>query len=485
MKQIALPSEAREIDKKMMLDKKIPGLLLMEQAAVAIFRTVERLDLSSRRVLVVAGGGNNGGDAFAAARILLINGYDVQVGYVPAKELPGDAATNYAFFEHSGRLTLLDERTLSSFFAFPSEVILDGLFGIGLNREPAGIYAKVIAAINEHSAYKIAIDIPSGVFGETGTATIAVTADETVTFQYAKPGHLLFPGRALTGKLHIAKIGLDDAELSLKWVDEFSLPVRPQNAHKGNFGRLAVIAGSKGMAGAAMLCTRAGIAAGAGLCTLLSCGYVCDAAQKNIAAAMAREISSCAEHIAPTAPAEDLLSGFCAVAIGPGIGLNDRTAELVRQVAGSALPKVMDADALTLLSKGELHFGANTVLTPHPKEFSRLCGLPIEHILAHPIDCAREFSQKHNVTLLLKGATTVVADGGQAYLITAGTPGMAKGGSGDVLTGVIGGLLAQGFAPAEAAYGGAYLCGKAGERAAAAKGEYAMTAEDTISHLLQ
>ena len=232
---------------------------------------------------------------------------------------------------------------------------------------------KVIAAINEHSAYKIAIDIPSGVFGETGTATIAVTADETVTFQYAKPGHLLFPGRALTGKLHIAKIGLDDAELSLKWVDEFSLPVRPQNAHKGNFGRLAVIAGSKGMAGAAMLCTRAGIAAGAGLCTLLSCGYVCDAAQKNIAAAMAREISSCAEHIAPTVPAEDLLSGFCAVAIGPGIGLHERTAELVRQVAGSALPKVIDADALTLLSKGELHFGANTVLTPHPKRvFSAL-----------------------------------------------------------------------------------------------------------------
>lgn len=485
MREIASPKQAREIDQKMIREKKIPGLLLMEQAAFAIYRAVECLGLSGRQVLVVAGGGNNGGDAFAAARILLINGYDVQVGYVPARELPEDAATNYAFFEHSGRLTLLDEHTLPSFFSFPAAVILDGLFGIGLNREPAGIYAKVIEEINVHPAYKIAIDIPSGVFGETGAATIAVTADETVTFQYAKPGHLLFPGRALTGKLRIAKIGLDDTDLSLKWVDEFSLPIRPQNAHKGTFGKLAVIAGSKGMAGAAMLCTRAGIAAGAGLCTLLSCSYVCDAAQKNIATAMARDISSCAGHIAPTASAEDLLLGFTAVAIGPGIGLDERTAELVRQIAGSALPKVMDADALTLLSKGELRFGANTVLTPHPKEFSRLSGQPIEHILAHPIDCAREFAQKHGVTLLLKGATTVVASKNQAYLITAGTPGMAKGGSGDVLTGVIGGLLAQGLAPAEAAYGGAYLCGKAGEAAAAAKGEYAMTAEDTISQLLQ
>ena len=233
-----------------------------------------------------------------------------------------------------------------------------------------------------------------------------------------------------------------------------------------------------------MLCTRAGIAAGAGLCTLLSCGYVCDAAQKSIPGAMARDISSCAESIAPAASAEELLSGFSSVAVGPGIGLHQRTGALVRQIAGCDLPKVMDADALTLLSKEALQFGANTVLTPHPKEFSRLSGLSIEHILAHPVPCALEFSQKHGVTLLLKGATTVVADGSQAYLITAGTPGMAKGGSGDVLTGVIGGLLAQGFAPAEAAYGAAYLCGKAGERAAAVQGEYAMTAEDTIAHLM-
>ena len=237
------------------------------------------------------------------------------------------------------------------------------------------------------------------------------------------------------------------------------------------------------MAGAALLCTRAGIAAGAGLTTLLSCGYVCDQAQSSLPTAMAREISSCPDYIAPISGYEAELDQFDALAIGPGIGQNEQTAGLVAQLAASDCPKVLDADALTLLARKPLCFGANTVLTPHPKEFSRLSGLSVEQILQNPVLHAQAFAREYGVTLLLKGATTIVATSDEVYFITAGTPGMAKGGSGDVLTGVIGALLAQKLAPTEAAYGGAYLCGKAGERASAAKGERSMTAEDTIAFL--
>ena len=483
MRQVALPSEARAIDRQMIEQKKIPGLLLMEQAAIAVCEVLKQMQPGGCRVLVVAGGGNNGGDAFAAARILLVDGFDVQIGYLPSQKLPPDAAANFAFWEHSDRLTPLNSQTLPSFFKRPADAILDGLFGIGLNRPPAGIAAEMIMAMNAHPAKKISIDIPSGVFGETGAAGIAVKADETVTFQHPKPGHLLFPGRALTGRLHIAKIGIDDAQLPLKWVDHFSLPPRLSNTHKGSYGSLAVLAGSKGMAGAALLCTRAAIAAGAGRTTLLSCGYVCDAAQSSLPTAMARDISSHADMIWPLHSAEQLLAGYQAVAVGPGIGQNDSTAEMVRQIASCDLPKVLDADALTLLCPALPIFGANTVLTPHPKEFSRLSGLPVQRILEDPIGSARAFAQHHGIILLLKGATTVIAHAKGAYLVTAGSPGMAKGGSGDVLTGVIAALLAQGLPAQMAAYGGAYLCGKAGERAAQAKGEYGMTAEDTIAHL--
>ena len=161
MKQIALPSQARAIDQDMIVRQKIPGLLLMEQAAAAVCQTAMQMQPSGR-ILAVAGSGNNGGDAFAAARILLTAGYDVWVGYLPAKELPADAAANFAFWEHSERLTLLSEQTLPAFFAQPASIILDGIFGTGLSRAPSGLYAQAICAINKHPAKKIAIDIQIG-----------------------------------------------------------------------------------------------------------------------------------------------------------------------------------------------------------------------------------------------------------------------------------------------------------------------------------
>ena len=483
MQFLATPAQAAQIDRYMIETLEIPGLLLMEQAATAIFHEIAAL-FPPCRVLLVAGSGNNGGDAWTAARILLTHGYDVAIG-AASLTLPPDADANMRYFSHTSRITLLTPDTLDSFFSRDAAVIVDGLLGTGLSRPASGLYGEIIRRINAHPAKVVSVDIPSGISGETGAGQTAVTADITVTFQYAKPGHLLFPGRSHTGRLVVAKIGPDAGRppLHLQWADTFSLPPRAADTNKGTYGRLAIFAGSRGMAGAAALAARGALAAGAGLTTVYTCEYVQDVLQHTLSSVTAQAIGGNPAYIA----AEGSVLENCqarAYAAGPGLGQHAETLPLLRSIAQSSLPKVLDADGLNLLAAdGSLSFGANTVLTPHPKEFSRLSGCSMEDILSSPLDTAGAFAKQHDVILLLKGATTVVSDGTQACLVTAGAPSMAKGGSGDVLTGVIGALLAQGFSPFTAAYGGAYLCGKAGETAAARKGDYAPTAEDTAYFL--
>ncbi len=483
MKPIATPAESAMIDRYMIETLEIPGILLMERAATALYEAVALMAPLPCRVLCIAGSGNNGGDAWAAGRILLTHGYDVRVGTV-SLSLPPDANANMRFFTHTDRVTLLNEENLSAFFAQDAAVVLDGLLGTGLSRLASGLYAEIIRHINAHPAQVVSVDIPSGIFGETGAGDTAVKADCTVTFQYAKPGHLLYPGRAHTGRLVVTKIGVDEGRppLEMSWADEYSLPKRDSMANKGNFGRLGIIAGSQGMAGAAILAAKGALAGGAGLTTVLSCVYVQDALQHILPTVMARLIGQNPSYIDASDFGISELSGYTALAAGPGLGIHAESQEFLYALAKADTPKVLDADALNqlALTPDRMAFGKNTVLTPHPKEFSRLSGLSLEEILAEPVACVRDFSGKFGVTLLLKGATTVVAEGGRVCLVTAGSPAMAKGGSGDVLTGVIGALLAQGISAFESAYGAAYLCGKAGEKAAAEMGEYAPTAEDTV-----
>ncbi|MBQ9942677.1 MAG: NAD(P)H-hydrate dehydratase [Christensenellaceae bacterium] len=480
---LVTPAQAGMLDAYMIHQLEIPGIVLMEEAARALFDAVTRLQKQPCRVLCVAGSGNNGGDAWAVGRILLAHGYDVQMG-ATSLDLPGDARINSLFWQHfPGRVTLLSEHSLPEFFSRSADVIVDGLLGTGLTRPASGFYGRIISAINAHPAKVVSVDIPSGTFGDTGAGDLAVFADETVTFQYAKPGHFLYPGRTHTGRLTVAKIGVDDGAPppSLFLLEDVSLPPRDPSANKGSFGRLAIMAGSQGMAGAAVLTARGALAAGAGLTTGLVCPFVQQVLQAAVPPVTARAVTACTTHLDGQVSFGDL-SGFSALAIGPGLGLHKSFLPVLSEICASNLPKVIDADALNLLagSGAPYHFGKNTVLTPHPKEFSRLSGLSMAQVLADPVSAARGFAQKHGVTLLLKGATTVVAHKGDACLIPFGSPSMAKGGSGDVLTGVIGALLAQGYPPYEAAVTGSGLCGKAGQLAAAQLGEYAPTAEDTI-----
>lgn len=479
MQNVITPSRAAEIDRHMIEQLGIPGVLLMEQAACATANEAEKL-ADGKKILVICGKGNNGGDGWAAARILLTRGYDVRIGTVTT-EFSGDAAANFAFFRQTNEYyELLSEGT--DFFSRNADaaVIIDALFGTGLHREPAGIYAELIEKINAHPAKVVAVDIPSGVFGADGYAKLAVKADVTVTFQYPKIGHYLFPGRELTGRLVIAKIGIDRAKPSnIVHIDNIHLPERRLNTNKGSYGRLLIAAGSKGMAGAAVLCASASIAAGTGLTNVLCTEQTANVLQISVPEAIVNPCGTDAFNVDLTA-----LPRFTAIAAGPGLGKSADILRLLQNLLPLSAPKVVDADALNVISQHPelLDITKNAVFTPHPAELSRLTGMHIDSILKNPIKAAVEFSVMHKTVILLKGATTVVTDGERITLITAGCPGMAKGGSGDVLTGVIGSLLAQGFGLFDAAAYGAYFCGKAGERAYEKRG-ISMSPMDTVKNL--
>lgn len=478
MQQVIMPSRAAELDRTMIDTYGIPGLVLMEQAAAAVADEAEKL-AHNGKILVLCGKGNNGGDGWAAARILMMRGYDVKIGTVTT-EYSGDAAANFRYFQTTKQYELLEENT--SFFEKHADasVIIDGLFGTGLSREPSGLYGELIEKINAHPAAVVAVDIPSGVFGADGFAKTAVRADVTVTFQYPKPGHYLFPGRELTGKLIIAPIGLcPDPRSPIAHADRCALPPRSANTNKGTYGRLLIAAGSKGMSGAAVLCTRAAIAAGTGLTYALCTAATANVLQLTVPEAIVHPGGEDVYSVDPAA-----LPKFTALAIGPGLGKTPDIYTLLTQLLPLSAPKVVDADALNVMAEHTELFdlAKNVVYTPHPAEFSRMTGMRTEAILRDPLKAAMEFAEVHQCVVLLKGATTVVADEKRAVLVTAGSPGMAKGGSGDVLTGVLGSLLAQGMDPFEAAYHAAYFCGKAGERAYEARG-ISMSPQDTINHL--
>ncbi|MEG2542272.1 MAG: NAD(P)H-hydrate dehydratase [Christensenellaceae bacterium] len=497
MRMALTPEKMRAVDQYMIQTLGISGIVLMENAARGVCDVIMD-EYEPCTVRVFCGAGNNGGDGFAVARILIAHGYDVQVA-VAAKqeEIKGDAAVNFEFFRRTGEYHIFvqDEKDLEELYEV--DLIVDALFGTGLCRNVQGFYQKVIQHINDSDADVISVDIPSGIDAQNGQVMgEAVAADFTVTFQYAKTGHFLFPGRANTGILEVVKIGVDEGceVLTQENVcvyesddEDICMGRRELNTNKGDYGRLLLVAGSFGMAGAAILAARAASKAGAGLVTVASTDEVVGAVQSSVPYVTCKVIANEEGTITRKAgyDIERLLKGKTALAVGPGLGINSDIVEVVRRLIGVGnLVKIIDADALNAVAQdlnmlkdkqGEL------ILTPHPKEFSRLIDVSVKDILSNPIRYAVEFAVEYEVTLVLKGATTVIADKfGNATLVCAGCAGMAKGGSGDVLTGIISGLAAQGKDAYESALCGVYLAAMAGEAAEREKGEYAMTPMDTV-----
>lgn len=458
----------------------ISGIELMRRAGAAAFTALREAWPQASTVSVLCGAGNNGGDGYVLARLALQAGLDVRVYAVaPTEKLQGDARIACNDYLAAGG-SLLD--FVPDDFE-GAEVLVDALFGTGLDRDVAGLYAAVIGGINRCRAGVLALDIPSGLHADTGAVLgCAVKADLTVTFIGLKQG--LFTGDGLE---HCGAVRFDNlstptsvhrsqaASANLLPVWKEGLPRRSRIAHKGHFGHVLVIGGERGYSGAARLAAEAALRVGAGLVSVATREE--HAALMNISRPelMCRGVATAVELGA-------LLELASVVAIGPGLGQSDWGRALFGAVLSTHLPLVVDADALNLLAQQPLR-RENWILTPHPGEAARLLGTSSRTIQADRYAAVRALRERYGGTLVLKGSgTLILGDYGEPQVCIQGNPGMASGGMGDVLTGVIAGLLAQGLVPLEAAVTGVRLHGAAGDLAARA-GERGMLASDMMQPL--
>jgi ADP-dependent NAD(P)H-hydrate dehydratase / NAD(P)H-hydrate epimerase len=473
----------------------ISTLVLMERAGQALCAAALRLSGPQGRFAILCGPGNNGGDGLVAARHLAIAGRQVLVVLVadPA-QLKGDPRANLEALIASGGSTA---GTLEGFAPRPGDVAVDALLGTGLNRAPDGPLADAIHALWKWRALGVrvlAADIPSGLASDTGLPfRPCVQADATVALGALKVGEALEPGATLSGELSVADIGIPLDRLATGLVEEEDvrscLPERRADSNKGTYGHLLIIAGSRGRSGAAALAGMGALRSGVGLCTIATPAGALSDVLGHAPELMGFEL----DDEKPLGPMhlEALLEaaqGKDALVLGPGIARGRKThqliADLLERFPG---PVLLDADGLNAL-EGRLAIlgGAQgpLVLTPHPGEMARLSGLSVTEIQANRVAVARDFARAHRVVLVLKGARTVVAlPDGRVGVNPTGNPGMATGGSGDVLSGVCGALLAQGLPAADAATVGVYAHGLAGDLEEEWRGQLGLVASDLLTGL--
>lgn len=498
---LVTPAQMREMDRTTIEDIGVPGVILMEHAAlgaVSVLLSHFNPEPGKDRIGLLCGGGNNGGDGFAMARLLTHRGFDVFVGLLtdPSK-LKGDAAINYRVLEPLGiwceHLTEPEQ-----FGALPDCTIwCDALLGTGLDRPVHGLFADAIEFLN-HQSQVLAIDIASGVHAQTGQRlSTAVQADATASFGLAKLGQVVSPGKAHTGALYVVDIGLTDETirkvgvtargLTPDWARDV-LKARDDRMHKGDAGRVLLIGGSHEMSGAIMLSARAAIEAGAGLVTV---GTTSDV--------VPRIALSCPEIMAFDANDHTKLdthfSKVDCIGIGPGLGQDAHAETWLRLALTSPSTEnktlVLDADALNLIAKGPLievlvqaAQSRHIILTPHPGEMARLEDCSIKGVLAAPLEVSSTFARDSGCVVVLKGpGTIVVSELGELSINTTGNPGMASAGMGDVLTGMLAGLLPQYDDHVLATALAVCLHGMAGDKARDTYGTYGTTASRTLAHL--
>lgn len=495
--------QMRRVDQVSIEEYGIPGHELMDRAGARVVEAIRDRwgGLAGLRVAVVCGKGNNGGDGLVVARRLHQTGVDVDLLLLdPLDAFSGDAAVHAA--------ALMDTDLASTMLeASPDfsgcDLVVDAILGTGLRGEPRPRQATVIDALNRCGCPIVAIDLPSGVNADTGVVPgAAIRAVLTVTFDLPKIAHLFYPARELCGDLALTQIGfpeevIDACEsrirlLTSEAVGRF-LPQRAPTAHKGSCGSVTVIAGSAGMTGAAALTAEAALRAGAGRVRLGSPASLHDILETKVTEAMTHPLPEVRRYrclsLRGLGAALELIGSCDAVALGPGLGRHRETVEFVRRILmqPDLPPMVLDADGLYALGDDRSLLSALTtplVLTPHVGEMERLSGRPAEQILADPVGSACELVEKTGVVVLLKGAPTVVAaPDGRVFVNPTGNSGMATAGAGDVLTGLIAGLLAQGVAALEAACLGAFLHGTAGDLARDEQGEWGLIAGDLLKHL--
>lgn len=509
MMKVATAEQMQELDRKAIETYRIPGVVLMENAGRGATEVISNAfpDLQKKKIAIVAGKGNNGGDGFVIARYLLNRGIPVKVYLLAdSKVLRGDAETNFQIFQRmkgevipvpSSKDYQKVKKELEKF-----DLLIDAIFGTGLDAEVRGYYREVIDHLNTLQKPIVAIDIPSGLDADSGKPHgTAIRASLTVTFGLPKVGHLILPGPDYVGKLKVIDIGLptklvEEEKIQTHLIDGeeirgwLSMPRRP-DTHKGDYGHLLVIAGSVGKTGAAAMACEAALRVGAGLVTL--------AVPKSLNAIMEVKMTEVMTEPLPETPKQTLsLRAFnsilrlCenkkAIIIGPGVGTFKETQSLIIKLIKTLdLPIIVDADGLTALATQPKVLpiaNHSLVLTPHPGEMARLIRSTPKEVQEDRIGVSRSFSQSHHLYLVLKGFRTLITTPkGETFINPTGNPGMASGGTGDVLTGMMGGLICQGFDILPSLQMAVYLHGLAGDKMAGELGEKSLIATDIIEKI--
>jgi len=472
----------REIDRKAIENEGIPGYTLMKRAGEAALQAAVTRYPGAKRWQVICGSGNNGGDGYVVARLAAAQGIVVTViALTDPESLQGDAATAYGDFAADGGVVLAWSGELD----VDSELIVDAILGSGLERDVEGEFAEVVEATNKHGAPVLSLDIPSGLHGDTGAVLgCAINADLTVTFVGLKQGMFVGDGAEYVGDLLYAGLEIPEScrdqsaalltRIATRCIDEL-LPRRPRDSHKGNFGHVLVIGGGPGMPGAVRLCGEAALRTGAGRVSIAT-----DATHAASIVASRPELMS--HGIATPDELDALIAKTDVVAFGPGLGQSKWALAIYKRVAAEDRPSVWDADALNLLAK-QGGSAANRVITPHPGEASSLLDSSTAAVQADRISALHALHDRFGGVVVLKGAGSLVSSSrGLPRICTAGNPGMAAPGMGDVLTGIIAALMAQGIDPEQAAFVGVQAHALAGDLAAAS-GERGLIASDLLAEL--
>lgn len=491
MRYLVTGKEMKFLDQNTSDCFKVPELVLMEQAALAFVRELSLLSVGKKGI-VFCGTGNNGADGLAIARLL--NEQGIQTSVYKVKEIYGwntDTSDSYkvqdSIYTAYHYPVVTEEKQV---YAEEYDFVIDAVFGIGLSRNLNEEYQQVIKLMNSLRAIRIAVDMPSGIHAGNGQVMQeAVKCDYTITFSFAKLGQYLWPGCDYAGKVLVAQMGITQRSwldkkpsmACLEPVDLQQLPARPMHSNKGTFGKLLIIAGNTHMAGAAVLSAKAAYRSGVGLVKV----FTHEENRALIQTAVPEAIVSTYGKNWEEALLVEEINWADSIVIGPGIGNSDtaeKMVELVRKT--SAVPVLWDADALNILAKDVNQLllpHTEFIVTPHLGEFSRLTGNAVPWIQNNLTDSAVDFARTYDVICVLKDFRTVIANPyGMSYLNLSGNNGMATAGSGDVLTGIIGALLAQGLKGIDAAAFGVYMHGLAGDMARAHMGTYAVTASDII-----
>ena len=465
----------------------VPSMVLMERAALEVVRCMEEEQLDFRKVLVICGSGNNGGDGYAIARLLHLKGHDVTIFFAGNSQKRSEENAQQAKIAAHYEIPVITNLGTEEY-----SVIIDALFGTGLKREVTGHYREVLCSVNQMAGKKVAVDLPSGIHDTTGARMgIAFCADLTVAIAFPKRGLFLQEGNVCAGKILTGAIGISSETFSEGTVtfgyekqDLFlGFPKRKKNSHKGSYGKVLMIAGSKGMSGAAYLSAKAAYAVGAGLVQIYT-----HEENRVILQQLLPEAIITTYDTFDSEQLEKLIQWADLIGIGCGLGKSD-TAERVMQytLKRALVPCVVDADGINILSKHMEWIeetNALIVLTPHMKEMSRMLQCSVKELIEQRMEKLHAFVERYKVVCVLKDARTLVAKEHQnTYLNLSGNAAMAKAGSGDVLAGVIVGILAQQCEPYTSACLGVFLHGLAGDMARDKKGAYSVLASDLVAEI--